>query len=248
MKTIIFYYLVLLVSLLFSCKQEKKTPNDKPVFVIINDDSITESQKPNYKVDFLKKNNGLFKIAPNRYENLSNNYDIPSAIFDSSKKEFAKIGNTKLFHDKFTISIWIKPDVNKKDMHPIINRAINNEFKKPYYQFFLALRGEAYEENPFSFFGWFSFNDKLVSLSSLMNWQPGNWYNLVVTFDGELIKFFINGKLQDQEYVSGSINPSNQDIILAKHCNFDYYYKGNIGEFKVYDTALSQDDIIFLYE
>ena len=134
MKIIRFFYFVLLFSFLFSCKHEKKNANDKPVFVVIDDDPITESKKPKYKVDFLRKNNGLFKIPPNRYENPSNDYNIPSAIFDSSKKEFAKLENTKLFYDKFTISIWAKPSENKKDIHPIINRAIGNEFKKPYYK------------------------------------------------------------------------------------------------------------------
>jgi hypothetical protein len=238
-----------IIILIVGCKKNKNPDinNDKPIFKIV-EDSFSTLPGLKHKVGFNKGDNNLFVITPKNYTIDIVENKNSSAIYNSSKKEYSKLKRNLNLTDDFTISIWINPGENKGDMHPIINRSLNDEFKKPYYQFLLALRGEDYKESPYTFFCWLSIDNKLISLSSLMNWQPKNWYNLTVTYDQEKVKFYVNGKLQGQKIITGKINSSSEEIFIAKHCKFDYYYNGSIDNLQIYDRSLSVEEVIILSE
>jgi hypothetical protein len=79
-----------------------------------------------------------------------------------------------------------------------------------------------------------------------MNWQPNNWYNLIITYNQKSIKFYINGKLQGQKGATGLINSSSEEVYVAKHCKFDYYYNGSIDNLQVFDRELTLDEVLIL--
>ena len=232
-----------------SCKDDdvKKNGPDKPIFKIV-EDKYTSLKGINYSVDFNYGNEDLFSMPPKNYSNDIFEKENSSALFNSSKNEYSKLKNELVLSDNFSISIWIKPSENKGDLIPIISRSIDSQFKKPYYQFLLALRGGSYKDSPYSFFCWLSLGNELVSLSSLMNWQPNNWYNLIITYNQKSIKFYINGKLQGQKGATGLINFSSEEVYVAKHCKFDYYYNGSIDNLQVFDRELTLDEVLILFD
>lgn len=195
-----------------------------------------------YRLNFNAESADLFIKPPKKFAEKNT-----SALFSGQDGDFAKFKTDLDLNNGFTYSTWIKPDDNNGEIHPIINRSLSNS-EKPYYQFFIALRGEGYKESPSTFFCWFGIGGELVSLGSLMNWEAGNWYNLSVTYDLKTIKFYVNGKLQDQKNVNGVINPSDEEIYVAKHSKYDYYFNGLIDDFQVYNRSLSPDEVFKLSE
>ncbi|HLN72184.1 MAG TPA: LamG domain-containing protein [Prolixibacteraceae bacterium] len=90
-------------------------------------------------------------------------------------------------------------------------------------------------------------NYKNVKDESLI--QPGIWYHLAGTFDNDMFKLYINGKMikseacksplhfQDQNplLIGGNSNNQNQSLVDC--------FKGTIDEVRIYKRALSLDEI-----
>lgn len=240
-----YIYLILCGLTIIACKNDKEKTNEinqtnKIEQVNEIEDVNTSLTDIKYRLNFNSESVDLFVKPPKKFAEKNT-----SALFTGLDGDFAMVKTNFDLNNGFTYSTWIKPYDNNGEIHPIINRALSNS-TKPYYQFFIALRGSGYKESPSTFFCWFAIDNKLISLGSLMNWEAGNWYNLTVTYDLKAIKFYVNGKLQDQENVNGFINASNENIYIAKHCKFDYYYNGIIDDFQFYDRALTPDEVFNL--
>lgn len=238
-------FLIVFGLTIIACKGDKeKTDNidsisEKPPVSQVADvnSSLTDVK---YRLNFNSESVDLFSKPPKKFTEKNT-----SALFSGLDGDFATLKTNLDLNNEFTYSVWIKPHDNNGEIHPIINRSLSNS-EKPYYQFFMALRGEGYKAAPSTFFCWFGIGDELVSLGSLMNWEAGNWYNLSVTYNLKTITFYVNGKLQDQRNVNGVLNPSDEEIYVAKHSKFDYYFNGVIDDFQVYDRALSPDEVFKL--
>jgi len=87
--------------------------------------------------------------------------------------------------------------------------------------------------------------------SSVGGLIPNEWNFIAFTYDGNNIKTSINnGEPKIREY-SGSIfydANSNSSFMSIGHSNGTDYFDGEIGELKMYNTALSDDDISQKYE
>ena len=88
--------------------------------------------------------------------------------------------------------------------------------------------------------------------------SPGSWHHVVGTFDGETMQLFLDGKLEDSRvskhktiggtgpFVIGAVigNPSAADAATRSTSHF----LGKIAEVRVYDHALSAEDVKTHYE
>jgi hypothetical protein len=77
------------------------------------------------------------------------------------------------------------------------------------------------------------------------NLTPGEWYHIVGTFDGTDIKCYLNGALKDTNQISG-IKSSNAKLFIAEEGWHDYFH-GLIDEVRIYNRALSPEEIIASY-
>jgi len=78
----------------------------------------------------------------------------------------------------------------------------------------------------------------------------GVWYHLVQTLDGSIGKFYINGNVVASSEYSGSIPAPDIDrFLFGRYCNDDLNFNlnGKLDEVGVWDRALSQQEIISLY-
>ncbi|PWG81838.1 glycoside hydrolase family 43 [Pararcticibacter amylolyticus] len=72
--------------------------------------------------------------------------------------------------------------------------------------------------------------------------EAGKWHHIAVVFDGTKERVFVDGKLHSEE---------NKMLFLKRGTHFylgssewlDYFYKGALAELKMYDKALSEDEI-----
>ncbi len=75
--------------------------------------------------------------------------------------------------------------------------------------------------------------------------EPGKWYTLVYTCDGAVSNIYINGVLKGTENIPTTFTPNDADLLIGKTLNpsFPYYFTGAIDAIRIYNTALSPQQI-----
>ena len=65
-----------------------------------------------------------------------------------------------------------------------------------------------------------------------------NWYHFAVTFDGKTMRIYIDGQLNSELSNDIPIAPSEADLVMGQG------FSGTIDEVRIYNKALSQDEIL----
>ncbi len=75
-----------------------------------------------------------------------------------------------------------------------------------------------------------------------------NWIFLAGTYDGQSMKIYTNGVLSGQAAFSGIIATNNEPLGIGKNLDDDSdYFNGSIDDVRIYNRALSQDEISRIY-
>ena len=87
----------------------------------------------------------------------------------------------------------------------------------------------------------------LTYLNSVNTYDVNEWHHVVGTYDGEEMKIYIDGKLEGTSGVqSGPINYPDRvffSIGAYKDDNEDFVHKGMLDEVRLYDRALSEEEV-----
>lgn len=180
---------------------------------------------------------GDIKLSTDKEGNQNSAYD-----FDGID-DFIDTGSTFDF-DKRTVSLWINPSSvigaaggsNNKLIHVAITQddvdldygilrvGIDNGVMK------LAAGG--------------------ANGSYSSNISTNNWYHLVLIRDGSKTKYYINNTKVfegDSDSVASSFNPNKNFIIGSGRSKTDQFFKGKIDNIRVYNIALTEEQISEIY-
>ncbi|SHI58674.1 Propeptide_C25 [Desulfatibacillum alkenivorans DSM 16219] len=72
------------------------------------------------------------------------------------------------------------------------------------------------------------------------------WYHLAGTFDGKIIKMYVDGELWFSKSVKGNITQYNGDLVFAKNANPEWdkrWFQGDIASVALWNKARSQKEI-----
>ena len=69
------------------------------------------------------------------------------------------------------------------------------------------------------------------------------WSHLASTFDGSVVRLYVNGTLVSSTTVSGSMAPSTGPLRIGGNSVWSEWFAGSIDEVRVYDRALSAGEI-----
>ena len=72
------------------------------------------------------------------------------------------------------------------------------------------------------------------------------WNYITITYDGNIEKGYVN-KVHEASYTAGAIDIQSSNVFIAKAQGSDYYFNNPIGEVRIYNRALSEDEIKQLY-
>jgi LruC domain-containing protein len=84
--------------------------------------------------------------------------------------------------------------------------------------------------------------------STTLHWGDGlpvlnQWYHLAMTYDGTIMKFYVNGQLKNSKAVSGVLAVNTRDVSIGSDNGAQKFFKGSIDEVKIYGVALTQTEI-----
>lgn len=225
------------IQLLTSCKDQNSDTlkNGLLVFYNFNDNILDQS------------GNGHNGIASGGNYNLelggNKSYDF------NGFGDYIKINNDPSLNpsSSITISLWFRP----VDFYGIGNDAIVvkpfTSHESPYYQYLMGISGS---KNSYYSFGFsLNVNGEYKIIGTQTNaWKEGNWYHLVGMYDGRTLKLYVNGILENTQSAEGSISAYNTDIYIAKQPNLDSTTPGTIDDLRIYNRALSEEEITKLYQ
>ena len=162
---------------------------------------------------------------------------IGGALEFDGKDDYVDCSNDASLNitDKVTIAVWVKtndagnsqhnPYVTKGDHSYAIKHHISNSI-----EFFIYDKGNWHLVN-FPVDG--SFN--------------GVWHHLAGTYDETNLKLYIDGKLEAKTAYTGSIASSVISANIGRNAQTDQFYKGVIDDVRIYNRALTQDEIATIY-
>jgi len=158
--------------------------------------------------------------------------------FDGSN-DYVDCGNDESLNitDAITIETWVKPATSQADYAGIVCKPSPNEKwgllrDATKWRFRVDVGGQPH----------------LVYDDVLSNSYDGNtWVHFVGTYDGETLLFFKDGKQTDSNTTpSGNIDDATANPLHIGNVSA-YKYNGQIDEVRIYNRALSADEIKQLY-
>jgi hypothetical protein len=174
------------------------------------------------------------------------NYLINYFKFDG-KSSYVKVpykNLTSIFNNDFTISIKIKPEDCKTSLNTDFDEyqivSIPGRNTGISYTSFKRYKGEMWTKD-----------DKSISIQTeILN---EIWSHLVITKTDDEFCFYMNGELVDKKEITEQIFPYDVDYLYlgAGNPTLDtnqFYFKGLIAEFAIWNIALDENNIKDIYE
>ena len=81
------------------------------------------------------------------------------------------------------------------------------------------------------------------NVNSVKNYTLGAWHHLAGTFNGTHVSLYMDGEFQDARTMTGSICNEGTDTKIGQSGTSSNYFNGSIDEIKLYDRALSPEQI-----
>lgn len=160
--------------------------------------------------------------------------------------DYVSIAHTEsLFSDKFTVSAWVK----SRDPNALMDRAIcgkHREHDNISYHWIYQRGAELWSTMIGGSYG--KFCDVTTGVSSVFN----QWGMIALTYDGGAMSMYVNGNLVGTSVLAGYRGNTYDYLIGAGEWNStgtgpQRWWDGWIDEFRLYDRALSYEEILALY-
>jgi hypothetical protein len=147
---------------------------------------------------------------------------------------------------QLTITAWYNPvSFTGNGNNPIVDKGFTSH-SPPFYQYHLGVTGDQYG-------GGATFQFEVAAGGSASGastpsgfWTAGNWYHVAGTYDGAVVRLYVNGSLVASAPASGAIPAYGRPLELGQFSNLNDPLPGTIDEVRIYNRALTQDEIVQL--
>lgn len=169
-----------------------------------------------------------------------------SAIqFDSSGTDKIYVNNSPSIDigGNYTVALWVKPMEKGGDVVVLGKRGGAGE---PYYQYGIEIADWGSGTDVFYCF----YGDTAGSLNSIYSStyvSYGIWQHLACTYNGTNLMIYVNGILSNSAAYSLSMKKLGHSLIIGSD-NVSQYYQGSLDEIKVFNKALTADEILSQYQ
>jgi len=156
--------------------------------------------------------------------------------------DYVYIGSSSslVFSQSVTVACWVKVDSVTGDHQVILaqNYAASNAY---------TLEFQPDGHTP-QFCIHISSGEHRYAVSNVVT-QFGEWNYLVGTYDGSVVRIYLNGILRGAGELPGSINVEDKPIQIGAHtATWDRnWFKGTIDNLMIFNRALSSEEVVALY-
>jgi hypothetical protein len=85
-----------------------------------------------------------------------------------------------------------------------------------------------------------------TSIQSITTPVNGSWYFVTATYDGSVMRLYINGLLEAQINYGGGVYPANKPIEFGTY-DSQAFYAGLLDEVGLWNRAITQEEVTILY-
>ena len=161
---------------------------------------------------------------------------VGGALQLDGKDDYVDCGNNDSLNiiDKITVALWVKTnDAGNGEHNPYVTKGDHSYAIKHYY------------DNTIQFFIYDSdWHTVWYPIDSSFN---GVWHHLAGTYDGNDLKLYCDGDLIATSHYVGSIASSAYNVNIGRNSEWtDRFYEGLIDDVRIYNFALSADEILQL--
>jgi YVTN family beta-propeller protein len=143
--------------------------------------------------------------------------------------------------DSFTYSLWFKPSSDLDSSSPRQDFIYGVSYPRPT----LSFNSEIDTPDDGKIGLYYNIGSDGHIETTTTSWSSGKWHQLTFTWDGSLIKVYVNGELENQASVSGIHTAGTGMTITEPGSNS---FAGLFDEVRVYDRALSESEVRETYK
>jgi hypothetical protein len=171
-----------------------------------------------------------------------------AAVFDG--KSYVQVSDSSSLDlgKEFTFSVWLNEDPIEVDKSRGILTKLESDLNPTIPAFTVSERSMQPELQRYDASDTIDFS----ALSSGKRIDAHRWQLLTITYDGESIRFFLNGELFSQKESAGGTRLSGSSgklqIGMVTLQDGKVFYSGRMDDLRIYDRALAQQEIAGLYQ
>jgi len=187
-------------------------------------------------------NNGSIHGASKVYGNLG-----PALSFDGEDDYVEVMHSASLNISSITVMAWVKlvefPGYFG-GVSMIVAKGTNDQ-QNGHFGLHQYYEGHT-PTNPAIFHFYLRENDQWYAVDGNTSIVLGEWYHVAGTYNGSTLKVYVNGVLEDEETIgiSRTYNTENLQIGALRMPVFEYWLNGTIDEVKLYNRALSHEEVL----
>jgi hypothetical protein len=184
-------------------------------------------------------------LTTDRFNNQS------SAYYFNGVDNFIEVLNDPILNPTnfISISAWVAVDDVNKLSQEIISKGADH-MDGHYRMHYTAKPLQNYPDHRFH--GLITrIGDNYYSMLFMGDYPLQNqWYHIVMVYNGNSLIAYLNGYQEEILSVSGNLFQNDANLYIGKHMNasYPYYFSGKIDEIRIYDYALSEAEILDLYQ
>jgi parallel beta-helix repeat protein len=210
------------------------TPYDSSLVLMYNFDNVSALGENGTQVADVSEYGNNATCTPGSCPTWTPDGAYGGAYSFDGMNDYFTVPNAPSITDQITIAAWVMP----------LSFPSNGEIVKNNDAYILRLSGDG--SGKVEVLLWtnssFEYNDGHVKLNL------GQWNYVVLTYDGSYVNTYVNGVLDLNDSISGTISPANNLFIGADGQYDSEYFNGSIDEVRLYSRALSPSEVEGLYE
>ena len=146
-----------------------------------------------------------------------------------------------LGNGSFSVSFWYKSSTNPGDYDFLLDQRSNQNYGDGFYilnhgshsnKIYVAIATGTSSETTF------------MSTTEI---STGNWYHIILTWDGSNGKIYINGSLETTQSISSRRNNSVGMVIGSRYSANERYLAGRMDEVAIWNEAITAAEVTALY-
>ncbi len=188
-------------------------------------------------------NNGIVygaTLTSDRFGNIGKSY-----LFNGNSNYIEVQSSSNItVSSAYTISAWFNSDLwsfnSPIDEHAIISKIVDGAWYGGYEIYLGGNSGRIFH------IGNIGDNFHLGSAGNIAN----KWYNVTATFNGNIVRYYLDGIKLDSISLMGNIGTSSIPLRFGRRGGagtYNCWFSGKIDDIAIYNRALTQDEITALY-